>query len=89
MTTPDESISAQAGVAHEPPLGDERTDAGPHGTDEAGAADVESATDAVPPRLADLPDEPGEPHVAAYAAAADELARRLDGSGSGHDDDSP
>lgn len=89
MTTPDESISAQAGLAHDPDLGDDRANAGLDRIDEASQADVESAPDAATERLADQPDEPGEAHVAAYAAAADELAQRLDGSGSGHDDSSP
>jgi len=92
VTTPDESISAQAGLASEPGPGDDLSSVGSRGADDAaGATDIESApaTDPASERLADLPDEPGEPHVAAYAAAADELAQRLDDSGTGHDDSSP
>jgi len=91
VTTPDESISAQAGLANEPALGDDQSSAGFGEVDDAaGASDIESApADAAGERLADHPDEPGEAHVAAYAAAADELAQRLDESGTGHDDSSP
>ena len=92
VTTPDESSSAQAGPANEPVLDDDRASVGPHGIDDAdGETDIESSStpDAATQRLADVPDEPGEAHVAAYAAAADELAQRLDGSGTGHDDSSP
>ena len=92
MTTPDESISAQAGLASEPDLGDDLSSVGSRGVDyAAGAADIESAPapDTAGERLDDLPDEPGEAHVAAYAAAADELAQRLDDSGTGHDGSSP
>jgi hypothetical protein len=89
VTTPDESISADAGLAREPVVHDR----GGAGTGTAGSqddSDVESALPDVPTeRIADLPEEPGEAHVAAYAAAADELAHRLDASGTGHDDDSP
>jgi hypothetical protein len=89
-TTPDESISAQAGLAHEPAAHDPGA-AEPLVTDGSrGPSDVESAPpDAAGERLAGLPDEPGEEHVAAYAAAADELAQRLDGSGTGRDDGGP
>jgi hypothetical protein len=38
-------------------------------------------------RLEALAAEPGEEHVAAYATAADDLARRLDETGAGHDRD--
>ena len=92
VTTPDESISAQAGLANEPVLGDDLSSDGSRGVDDAaGVTDIESAPapDAAGKRLADLPDEPGEAHVAAYAAAADELAERLDESGTGHDDNNP
>jgi hypothetical protein len=92
VTTPDESISAQAGLANEPILGDE-TSAGPYGIDDAvGETDTESALppDGATRGLADhLPDEPSDVHVAAYAAAADELAQRLEDSGTGRDDSSP
>jgi hypothetical protein len=92
VTTPDESISAQAGLASEPVLGDDLSSVKSRGVDDAArATDIESAPalDAASERLGDLPDEPGEAHVAAYAAAADELAQRLDDSGTGHDDSSP
>jgi hypothetical protein len=88
-TTPDESISAQAGLAREPAVDDPGV-AYPPGIHTPGASDVESTLSAdAGEGLADLPDEPSEEHVAAYAAAADELAQRLDGSGTGRDDGSP
>jgi hypothetical protein len=89
VTTPEESISARAGLAHEPVDSADLNPAGLDGIERAGEADVESVPDAVNGRLADLPDEPGEAHVAAYAAAADELAQRLGESGTGQNDDRP
>lgn len=86
MTNPDEPITAPAATADEPALGEEAGGTGRQEIDQAGGAGAGAPPDAATEHLVDLPDEPGEAHVAAYAAAADELAGRLDDSATGHGD---